>query len=125
MTAFSPSDAFAERWLATPMNIRQTIYQELDDIKSLLQSDDGAQSFSFSTAELDASLAQMHAEHTARLAEQNRLTAQGLKELHQELITHINERLAQGMEGLSDDIKAWLAQAIADKIDQLQSQQTK
>lgn len=119
MTAFSPSSDFAARWLATPVNIRHTIYQELDDIKTLLQSDDDAGSFHFSVTELDASLTQMHAEHEAYLAKKNALTAQGLKELHSQLITHIDERLEEHLGELSRDIKAWLNDAINAKLTEL------
>lgn len=120
MSTFSPSPDFASRWLATPLNIRHTIYQGLEDINTLLQGDDKVNEFEFNTPELEVSLAQMQAAHEAELAEQSRLNARTIQELRDELGHEIDKRVADGLQmtstELANELKQWLNAVLDERL---------
>lgn len=120
MASFSPSENFATRWLSTPMNIRKTIFQELEDIKTLLQSDTPASQFQFNTPKLHESLSQMQAEHEAFIAEQNRITGETINELRHELSAQIEQRIQDNSELFIYELKLWVNQLLDERLAQAQ-----
>lgn len=127
---------FYQRWHSTPTAIKQALYQELEDIIGLLQSDSNAKSYSFTYPDFDATIevlllpnkhntnsikfmpttAKTDAPYTATQTAQpddKHIIAQ---HIYDKLSAQIDDALSKHLGQLSDDLKTWLKTAIDDEL---------
>ena len=136
MSNFSPSIHFAKRWLATPAPARSAIYDELDDIISLLDSEAPIGQFRFQHPDFYQAVASaiesadgeakpnrlIHSIETTSLTadEPEALTAPDFDDiearLNQSLATQIDEFLGEHMSQLSEDLRAWGQMAVRHEL---------
>ena len=136
MSNFSPSIHFAKRWLATPAPARSVIYDELDDIISLLDSEAPIDQFRFQHPDFYQAVASaiesadgetkpnrlIHSIETTSLTadEPEALTAPDFDDiearLNQSLATQIDEFLGEHMSQLSEDLRAWVQMAVRHEL---------
>lgn len=136
MSNFSPSIHFAKRWLATPAPARSAIYDELDDIISLLDSEAPIDQFRFRHPDFYQAVASsiesadgeakpnrlIHSIETTSLTadEPEALTAPDFDDiearLNQSLATQIDEFLGEHMSQLSEDLRAWVQMAVRHEL---------
>lgn len=136
MSNFSPSIHFAKRWLATPAPARSAIYDELDDIISLLDSEAPIDQFRFQHPDFYQAVANsiesadgeakpnrlIHSIETTSLTadEPEALTAPDFDDiearLNQSLATQIDEFLGEHMSQLSEDLRAWVQMAVRHEL---------
>lgn len=136
MSNFSPSIHFAKRWLATPAPARSAIYDELDDIISLLDSKAPIGQFRFQHPDFYQAVASaiesaegeakpnrlIHSIETTSLTadEPEALTAPDFDDiearLNQSLATQIDEFLGEHMSQLSEDLRAWVQMAVRHEL---------
>lgn len=136
MSNFSPSIHFAKRWLATPAPARSAIYDELDDIISLLDSEAPIDQFRFQHPDFYQAVANsiesadgeakpnrlIHSIETTSLTadEPETLTAPDFDDiearLNQSLATQIDEFLGEHMSQLSEDLRAWVQMAVRHEL---------
>ncbi|OAU95154.1 hypothetical protein [Moraxella catarrhalis] len=143
MANFSPSINFAKRWLATPSEARTAIYQELDDIIDLLDSELLVKDFRFQHEDFDAAVAQgmqknsnsasanrlIHTIETTSLKDDDAkvLESPNVDELEARLIQsmsgQIDEFLGEHMAQLSEDLRAWVKVAVRHELANYQSEE--
>ena len=136
MSNFSPSIHFAKRWLATPAPARSAIYDELDDIISLLDSEAPIGQFRFQHPDFYQAVVSaiesadgeakpnrlIHSIETTSLTadEPEALTAPDFDDiearLNQSLATQIDEFLGEHMSQLSEDLRAWVQMAVRHEL---------
>lgn len=136
MSNFSPSIHFAKRWLATPALARSAIYDELDDIISLLDSEAPIGQFRFQHPNFHEAVAtgiksadgQAKPNRLIHSIETTSLTADEPKKvstpdfdeielrLNQSLAVQIDEFLGEHMSQLSEDLRAWVQMAVRHEI---------
>lgn len=136
MSNFSPSIHFAKRWLATPAPARSAIYDELDDIISLLDSEAPIDQFRFQHPDFYQAVASsiesadgeakpnrlIHSIETTSLTadEPEALTTPDFDDiearLNQSLATQIDEFLGEHMSQLSEDLRAWVQMAVRHEL---------
>lgn len=133
MSGFSFSTQFRQRWSQIPDTVRVAIYQELDDIVTLLNPDVDLADFKFSqsnfTTHIEALYVQdakqkLRASMTAVMPEPIKLACQsdgeqddfGLsdqqKKLIQSLEMSIDDYLAETLSLISKDLKAWVTEEV-------------
>lgn len=125
MSNFTPSPQFNARWLATPAIIKHIIYDELDDIKSLLQEQVLHEDFSFRHVNLDLALAPLQKQHL--IQERANLYAQKQQEaavLLPNLQAEIDQKIAQKKAELDEKLEqykqslyAWAKQQIDNAVE--------
>lgn len=125
MSNFTPSPQFNARWLATPAIIKHIIYDELDDIKSLLQEQVLLEDFSFRHVNLDLALAPLQKQHL--IQERANLYAQKQQEaavLLPNLQAEIDQKIAQKKAELDEKLEqykqslyAWAKQQIDNAVE--------
>ncbi|VEG13996.1 hypothetical protein [Moraxella cuniculi] len=137
MANFSPSIQFAKRWLATPVAARKAIYDELDDIINLLDSDTPSKAFVFTHADFYQAVAtainqgeavstpsrlihsiettSLSAEKTSHAANQVDFKAVEAR-LNESLATQIDEFLVEHTAQLADDLRAWVQMAVRHEL---------
>lgn len=136
MSNFSPSIHFAKRWLATPAPARSAIYDELDDIISLLDSEAPIGQFRFQHPDFYQAVASaiesaegetkpnrlIHSIETTSLTadEPEALAAPDFDDiearLNQSLAVQIDEFLGEHMSQLSEDLRAWVQMAVRHEL---------
>lgn len=133
MSGFSFSTQFRQRWSQIPDTVRVAIYQELDDIITLLNPDVDLADFKFSQSNLTAHIEALYlqdakqklrASMTAVMPEPIKLACQsdgkqddfGLsdkqKKLIQSLEMSIDDYLAETLSLISKDLKAWVTEEV-------------
>lgn len=117
MTTFAPSEHFHERWVNSPNTIKQTIYNELNDIITLLNEQTDVAHFHFTTPDLHNTLSTLHEAHLGalrqiRLAQREAQAVALTPHLEEKIDTALKERLAS----LSNELKDWLRLAIREEI---------
>ena len=133
MSGFSFSTQFRQRWSQIPDTVRVAIYQELDDIVTLLNPDVDLADFKFSQSNLTAHIEALYlqdakqklrASMTAVMPEPIKLAYQsdgeqddfGLsdkqKKLIQSLEMSIDDYLAETLSLISKDLKAWVTEEV-------------
>lgn len=126
MSLFTPSEHFNDRWLQSPTIIKQTIYDELNDIITLLKSDEAANEFNFTHANLDESLAPLQAQHLAqqkakRYAQKQQEAQNLLPKLEKQvdiLIKQKQDDITKELSNYASEIKAWLKQTLDNHVEQ-------
>lgn len=122
MSAFNPSAQFSKRWLSIPVIAKQAFHQELTDIIALLKSDTPAKDFSFHHQDFDADIAQLlhiydHNKTPAPISPPSTQEQQAHEEaIYKKLSNKIDDVLSDQMAQLSEDLKAWLKQAIKEEL---------
>ena len=133
MSGFSFSTQFRQRWSQIPDTVRVAIYQELDDIVTLLNPDVDLADFKFSQSNLTTHIEALYlqdakqklrASMTAVMPEPIKLACQsdgeqddfGLsdkqKKLIQSLEMSIDDYLAETLSLISKDLKAWVTEEV-------------
>lgn len=133
MSGFSFSTQFRQRWSQIPDTVRVAIYQELDDIVTLLNPDVDLADFKFSQSNLTAHIEALYLQDakqklrvsmTAVMPEPIKLACQsdgeqddfGLsdkqKKLIQSLEMSIDDYLAETLSLISKDLKAWVTEEV-------------
>ena len=133
MSGFSFSTQFRQRWSQIPDTVRVAIYQELDDIVTLLNPDVDLADFKFSQSNLTAHIEALYlqdakqklrASMTAVMPKPIKLACQsdgeqddfGLsdkqKKLIQSLEMSIDDYLAETLSLISKDLKAWVTEEV-------------
>lgn len=115
--SFTPSDKFEQRWLDSPVAMKQAIHDELDDIMTLLKEETRTESFAFTNPDLAGKLTHLQTAHLETLKK----LAQKLKEekaaaLVPVLERAIDDRLSERLGDLSEELKAWLKEAIKEEL---------
>lgn len=137
MSAFSPSPQFAKRWLATPVAVKESFRQELDDIIDMLHSPIPAQDFRFSLPNFGEEIQKLMATHkdeskpvklihsldTSLTPIEPKKPALNKKEMDElevkiceKLSTQITDFLDEHISELSDDLKAWIKTAVKNEL---------
>lgn len=136
MSNFSPSIHFAKRWLATPQPARTAIYDELDDIISLLDSQAPIGQFRFQHPDfyqavadgIEAADGEVKPNRLIHSIETTSLIADAPEvfdvpdfddieaRLNQSLATQIDEFLGEHMSQLSEDLRAWVKMAVRHEL---------
>lgn len=119
--SFTPSEQFNQRWLDSPLAMKQAIYDELDDIVQLLQDDTELDDFRFTTEDLAGKLTHLQTAHLQtlrRLAHQRKI--ERADALVPVLEKTIDDKLTEQLAVLSDELKQWIRQAIQDELDKEQ-----
>lgn len=126
MSAFNPSAQFSKRWLSIPVIAKQAFHQELTDIIALLKSDTPAKDFSFHHQDFDADIAQLlhiydhnktPAPTPASVSPLSTQEQQAHEEaIYKKLSNKVDDVLSDQMAQLSEDLKAWLKQAIKEEL---------
>lgn len=137
MSAFSPSPQFAKRWLATPVAVKESFRQELDDIIDMLHSPIPARDFNFSLPDFGEEIKHLMATHkdeskpvklihsldTSLTPIEPRKPALSNKEIQElevkicdKLSAQITDFLDEHMGQLSDDLKAWIKTAVKNEL---------
>ena len=136
MSNFSPSIHFAKHWLATPVSARDAIYDELNDIISLLDSEAPIKQFRFQHPDFYQAVASaiesnnanakptrlIHSIETTSLTadEPEALGVADLTDLelrlNQSLGKQIDEFLGEHMSQLSEDLRAWVQMAVRHEL---------
>lgn len=133
MSGFSFSTQFRQRWSQIPDTVRVAIYQELDDIVTLLNPDVDLADFKFSQSNLTAHIEALYlqdakqklrASMTAVMPEPIKLACQsdgeqddfGLSDQQKKLIQllemSIDDYLAETLSLISKDLKAWVTEEV-------------
>lgn len=115
--SFTPSDKFEQRWLDSPIAMKQAIMNELDDIITLLKDDTQIANFSFASPDLNAKLSHLQAAHLDtlhRLAQKAR--ADRADALIPILEQHIDDKLSVQLAQLSHELKLWLRQVVTEEL---------
>lgn len=133
MSGFSFSTQFRQRWSQIPDTVRVAIYQELDDIITLLNPDVDLADFKFSQSNLTAHIEALYlqdakqklrASMTAVMPEPIKLACQsdgeqddfGLSDQQKKLIQllemSIDDYLAETLSLISKDLKAWVTEEV-------------
>lgn len=127
MSAFSPSAQFSKHWLSTPVIARQAFHQELTDIITLLKSDTPAKDFRFHHDNFDKEIASLLHIYDAGKAPAPTHDAPTLSDeqkqaitdtIYKKLSSRIDDVLSDQMAQLSEDLKAWLKNAIQEELSQ-------
>lgn len=137
MSGFSFSAQFNQRWLQTPITVRAAIFQELDDIITLLHPDTILADFEFSQSDLNTYIEELYVQDTkqkirasmaAVMPEPIKLASHsdgdndysGLsdakKKLVQSLESSIDDYLAETLALISKDLKAWVKEEVKKQI---------
>ena len=128
MSGFSFSTQFRQRWSQIPDTVRVAIYQELDDIITLLNPDVDLADFKFSQSNLTAHIEALYlqdakqklrASMTAVMPEPIKLACQsdgeqddfGLSDKQKKLIQSL-DYLAETLSLISKDLKAWVTEEV-------------
>lgn len=133
MSGFSFSTQFRQRWSQIPDTVRVAIYQELDDIVTLLNPDVDLADFKFSQSNLTTHIEALYvqdakqklrASMTAVMPEPIKLACQsdgeqddfGLSDQQKKLIQllemSIDDYLAETLSLISKDLKAWVTEEV-------------
>lgn len=119
--SFTPSENFSKRWLDSPPAMKQAIFAELSDIMTLLKDETKLDTFEFTTPDLSSTLTYLQ---TAHLQTLKRLAHQRKIERGEALVPilekAIDDKLAEQLSALSDELKGWIRQAIQDELDKEQ-----
>lgn len=122
--SFTPSEHFNERWLQSPDVIKQTILDELDDIKKLLDPKTAFANFCFSTPDLHQTLHQMQAIHLEAIRQETKKRKQQhlqeiLPVLEKRLEQKTNELVMERLAGLDSQLQEWLKDAIEQALEDI------
>lgn len=118
---FTPSDKFNERWLDSPVAMRQAIFDELSDIKTLLNGDVNANEFKFKHPDLHSKLSHLQTAHLQTLKQ----VAQKLRQeradallpiLEQKIEQKLKDKVNERLVGLDNELKLWIRQIIQDEL---------
>lgn len=141
MANFSPSLQFPKRWRATPSVVKQTFYQELEDIIHMLGSEIPAKDYQFTNPDFGATVAELlktHQDEPATPAKlvhsidttplrttetdttQETLTQETLADLetriNDKLSAQLDDFLGEHLAQLSTDLKAWIQTAVKNEL---------
>lgn len=137
MSAFSPSPQFAKRWLATPVAVKESFRQELDDIIDMLHGTTPARDFRFSSPDFGEEIKHLletykdeskpvkliHSLDTSLTPIEPRKPALSKKEMDEleikiadKLSAQITDFLDEHTGQLSDDLKAWIKTAVKNEL---------
>lgn len=142
MANFSPSLQFSKRWRATPSVVKQTFYQELEDIIHMLGSEIPAKDYQFTNPDFGATVAELlkthqdeptaptklvHSIDTTPLhttetssATQETLSQETLADLEtritDKLSAQLDDFLGEHLAQLSTDLKAWIQTAVKNEL---------
>lgn len=141
MANFSPSIQFARRWLGAPSDARRAIYEELDDIIELLDSQAPLSEFRFRHSDFNATLVAhmqagssgeamrlVHPIDTTQLIDdaKDSLDTPDLQVLEarltQDLSRQVDEFLKEHMAQLNQELKAWVATTVRNEMANFQRQ---
>lgn len=142
--SFSPSPQFSKRWQATPADIKEVFYQELDDINDMLRGTTPAREFKFTYENFGYTLSELfllhkndmpkparlihNLENSSTLFEQSNEPT--MERLHPDDLAKLEERISQKLQGqiddflgehmiqVSEDLKVWLKTAIKNELAQ-------
>lgn len=115
--SFTPSDNFEQRWLDSPVAMKQAIHDELDDIIKLLDDDTRVDGFEFAHPDLASKLTHLqtaHLESIQKLAQ--KLKAERAEALIPALEQRLDDMLVSRMDSLSSELKAWIRQVIQEEL---------
>lgn len=119
--SFTPSAKFSERWLSSPSAMKEAIHGELDDIMRLLGEDSDVVGFRFQNPDLNAVLRNLQSAHLETRREMIRLAKESrAHELIPKLEMKIDDAISDRMGLLSEELKAWIRQAIKEELDAME-----
>lgn len=116
--SFTPSDKFEQRWLDSPVAMKQAIMDELSDIITLLKDDTKIADFAFSSPDLAAKLSHLQAAHLDTLKKlAQKAKAERADALIPILEQQIDHKLDIQLTQLADELKIWLRQIVQEELD--------
>lgn len=118
---FTPSDKFDERWLGSPVAMRQAIFDELNDIKTLLNGNINANNFRFTHPDLHSKLNHLQTAHLQTLKQMAQKRRQEradalLPILEQKIEQKLHDKVNERLVGLDNELKLWIRQIIQDEL---------
>lgn len=118
--SFTPSSKFSERWLSSPSAMREVIHGELSDIINLLDNKTNLYQFEFNSPNLHQTLYHLQTAHLDTLHQiKKQQLAEKANAMIPKLEVQLDEKLTERLDDLSDELKAWIRQAIKDELNQL------
>lgn len=114
---FAPSDRFEQRWLDSPVAMKQAIMDELVDITELLKPKTRLADFQFRSPNLHTKLVHLQAAHLDTLKKlSQKARADQAAALIPILEQKIDEKLHMQLAHLSDELKIWLQQVVQEEL---------